>query len=69
MTCNAEYFRPVEPDSDPDEEEEPAEVTKVLVLNYYGSESFKVAKSPEEEPEELLWHQLGTLAELEMEWW
>ena len=69
MSCNTEYFRPVEPDSDPDEEEEPAETTKVLVLNYYGEESFKVKKDEDEEPEELFWHQIGSLAEREMEWW
>ena len=60
MTCNTEYFRPVEPvepDSDPDdEEEEPPKVTTSMVLNYYGEESFKSAKSPDEEPEELFWH-------------
>ena len=55
MTCNSEYFRPDDEDG----------VTSNYVLNFYGTQPFRVA---EEDSSLAQWHQIGQAAMLEMEW-
>ena len=55
MTCNAEYYRPDDEDG----------VTSTYVLNFYGTESFRVAEASSNLAQ---WHQIGQEAMVEMEW-